>query len=99
MTLPLAAHLRQVKVIDARQRARVKELVAGWKKQGCQLCPEAEICCLSAHHASHLGDKSFAIAEAANKGYALSIIEAELAKCVCLCENCHGKVHARVLQL
>jgi predicted HNH restriction endonuclease len=75
-----------------------KETVAEWKTQGCSVCGETATCCLVAHHLEP-EDKSFTIANVLNSGYSKKRLLEELIKCVCLCANCHAKVHAGLIQI
>lgn len=59
---------------------------------GCQLCSEAEPCCLEFHH---IKEKSFNVSEHLYKKLEHLLIEME--KCTVLCSNCHKKVHAGLL--
>lgn len=77
-----------------RNKRLCDKLVAEFRKDGCLLCKEKEPCCLSAHH---LRDKEFSIG--GGEHLAISRVNAELKKCVCLCENCHRKVHAGITKL
>lgn len=81
-----------------KQRARIRVFIAEAKKSGCQLCPEKEPCCLSFHHRNPK-TKKFSIAYAVARGYSLTKVAGEMKKCVCICENCHRKVHAKKLKL
>ncbi|OHD23713.1 MAG: hypothetical protein A2Y38_24710 [Spirochaetes bacterium GWB1_59_5] len=60
---------------------------------GCALCPEKEPCCLSAHHVDP-NKKEFNVTLAYTWCINVERLRGELKKCVCLCENCHRKVHA-----
>jgi hypothetical protein len=62
------------------------------------LCHETELCCLVAHHVNPRR-KDFAISRAIVDRHTVGVIQRELKKCVCLCMNCHAKVHAQVLSL
>lgn len=77
-----------------KQRDILRQHISDWKKQGCQAenCFETSICCMQAHHINPLS-KRFAVSTSIQKGYSLSSIIKELAKCVCLCANCHFKLH------
>lgn len=92
------------KVIDrgtanqARYNRERKKLVANFKVNGCSKCDEKEACCLSAHHLDG-SKKDFVIANANGKQVGIKKLELELNKCVCLCHNCHAKVHAGLLKL
>lgn len=61
---------------------------------GCALCDEKEVCCMDFHH---LHDKKFLISK--NQIVSIRKIKEELNKCVCLCSNCHRKVHANILKV
>lgn len=84
---------RKNKQSELKRRELVDTVIAEWKARGCNLCSETAICCLVAHHLDP-SQKEFAISVARAKGYALQRIKDELKKCVCLCINCHSKVHA-----
>ena len=82
------------------KKLRVPELKVvfkEWRKDGCVLCKEKEISCLVAHHKDPT-QKEHSISQIAN-GARVSVetFKAELYKCVCLCHNCHSKLHAGVL--
>lgn len=79
-----------------RSRDHFQQLVNGIKsKIGCCNCGERTAVCLDFHHFE-------------NKKHAISYLTAtksvaklseELAKCVCLCANCHRKLHAGVISI
>lgn len=60
-------------------------------KKACVHCGETDIACLSLHHPDGTKEGNVATIIRA-RGYAEAAAEA--AKCVCLCENCHRKLHA-----
>jgi hypothetical protein len=91
-------HLKRVHLNDARYRDEVKLRLTEFKNKGCMLCPETEHCCLSAHHVIE-DTKEFNVGDAARMKISASRLTQELLKCVCLCENCHRKVHAGILKL
>lgn len=91
-------HLALVRKNDVRAREAIGALIASFRAKGCALCPEKEPCCLSAHHLDK-DAKDFSVANAKGRKLGVPRTVAELAKCVCLCENCHRKVHAGVLHL
>jgi hypothetical protein len=74
-------------------RDLVRSILAAFRKNGCRLCAEKEPCCLEAHH---LIDKDFTVGGSKSK-YSATRVETELRKCVCLCSNCHKKVHAGII--
>ena len=60
--------------------------------QGCRICEESTRCCLDAHHTAPT-EKKFSIYQAKNGNVSRAEMIQELEKCVCLCRNCHIKVH------
>ena len=78
-----------------RHRKKAKDYLQSIKKlNGCALCPEKTHCCLDFHH---LRDKVFELARSGE--FSMLKIQEELAKCVCLCANCHRKVHNGLLHV
>lgn len=53
---------------------------------------------MSAHHVDG-STKDFSIGRAVSDRYSVKRVADELEKCVCLCENCHRKVHAGILTI
>ena len=82
---------------NKRARQRSGLLLDKFKANGCLLCKEKEKCCLCAHHLDP-SEKEFNIGTA-GRVLAFERFVKELAKCVCLCHNCHTKVHAGKLQI
>lgn len=80
----------------AKLVARRRQVIDGFRANGCALCDEKEPCCMSAHHLDPQS-KDFSIG--GRTSISIERLERELKKCVCLCENCHRKVHAGVLSL
>lgn len=76
--------------------ARKKPLLAEAKAKGCKLCGEREAACLDMHH---VRDKEFTIGLSVHTTISAAKFKAELDKCVCLCANCHRKVHAGLVEL
>ena len=93
-----AGHIERVRRNDARYREEVRQIIQAFKVNGCVLCHEKEECCLSAHHLDGTG-KDFSIGDAANTKKGPKRVQAELAKCICVCENCHRKLHAGIISL
>jgi predicted HNH restriction endonuclease len=79
-----------------RQR-EFKEIVDDIKaKLGCLKCEENSLCCLDFHHAEGKKHKEISwLMKTKNKQALLE----ELIKCVCLCSNCHRKLHAGLVVL
>lgn len=92
-----AAHLSRVRRNDEKSRKDVRDLIAAFKAHGCKICGETQQVCLSAHHLDP-GGKEFSLGNAARQKLGRERVIAELAKCVCLCHNCHAKVHAGLIE-
>lgn len=60
---------------------------------GCCHCDETHLSCLEFHHLDPT-QKDFQVS---NRSNAWSRIALELMKCVCVCANCHRKIHDGVL--
>lgn len=65
-------------------------------KQKCIICGESEPVCIDFHHINP-EEKEFTIGKHRSKGRAW-LLE-EIQKCVCLCANCHRKIHAGLINL
>lgn len=83
-----------------KNRPLVKQLVDTFKKDGCKICGEMTACCLQAHHRD-ASEKTESIGNMISDSHSFGTtrVIAELAKCVCLCANCHCKVHAGLVTL
>lgn len=62
---------------------------------GCCFCEESESCCLDFHHVDPK-EKEHTISEMLSMKN-VSILVKEINKCVCVCSNCHRKIHAGLL--
>lgn len=80
-----------LQVVDAR--TRLAPIFDEFRKNGCQICGFNSPGCLSAHHADP-STKEFLPSRAVTERMHNEVLEAELDKCVCLCETCHRLVHA-----
>ena len=85
------AHLARVRSNNDKYNAESAQVISAFRRNGCGLCPEKEACCLDAHHPDPT-KKDLNIGDF--RKYSPKRIAAELRKCVCLCKNCHAKVHA-----
>ena len=65
-------------------------------KTPCVFCGETDPICIDWHHINPK-EKSFAISHI--KGKARERTLEEMKKCVCVCANCHRKLHAGKLSL
>lgn len=62
---------------------------------GCSLCNEKEPICLDFHHKDGQKDKN--ISQFVGMKAVKSLIN-EITKCVCVCSNCHRKIHGKILE-
>lgn len=63
----------------------------------CVMCKESEPCCLDFHHLEQQS-KDFVIAESANRNRSIECILEEIQKCICVCSNCHRKIHRGIIK-
>jgi hypothetical protein len=82
----------------AKKVAALKLLIAEAKDQGCLLCGESAHITLDFHHVDP-DSKHFTISQGFHKNISVANVEAEIAKCVVLCANCHRKFHAGLVEL
>lgn len=76
----------------AKARAEVyKSIIAEFRAKGCSFCAESAPCCLQAHHLNP-EEKDFSLSNGRSR--TPEKIREELAKCICVCANCHAKIHA-----
>lgn len=66
------------------------------KYNGCYYCKESDPCCIDFHHKDP-SKKLFHISSGRRNGRTLTDLINEIKKCVCLCSNCHRKLHGGVL--
>lgn len=89
---PKKKHAARVAKNNAVYMAVNRAALAVFKKSGCVFCPETDVVCLDAHHRDPR-EKEFSIGESLN-AVSRARFKKELAKCVCVCSNCHRKLHA-----
>lgn len=65
------------------------------KQYGCCFCGENEPCCLDFHHIGDDKDKNVSYLTAIRK---LDRVISEINKCICVCANCHRKIHAGLIE-
>lgn len=93
------AHLGRVRKTQEKNGAAIREALQEFRAGGCRKCGEADPACLDAHHLNPK-EKDFGVGgTAGGKKVSVAKLRQELAKCVCLCRNCHAKVHAGSLSL
>lgn len=89
-------YLPKVKRETKRRRDINRQKIAEYKQMlGCRFCSETEPVCLEFHHL----DPSAKEHQIANSlGMNIEALFEEIKqKCICLCSNCHKKVHAGIL--
>jgi hypothetical protein len=74
---------------DKNRNSKIKELVLGWKSQGCTKCGDKREYIIDAHHLDP-SLKEYSIGDASAS---FNKIELELKKCIPLCRNCHAEFH------
>ena len=80
--------------VAKRQEKQTKWLYS--LKTKCLICNETEPVCLDFHHIDP-NEKDFTISQ--HRSLGKEKLLAEIKKCVCLCSNCHRKVHAGIINL
>lgn len=66
------------------------------QKTPCIICGESEPICIDFHHINP-SEKEFTIGKNRNRGKEWLLTEIQ--KCVCVCSNCHRKIHAGLINL
>jgi hypothetical protein len=84
-------HIRRVHVATAQ--GKIREIMTAFRKDGCATCGENHPACLVAHHINP-AEKEYEIAKLSHGIGSRKKLVAELQKCICLCHNCHYKLHA-----
>lgn len=93
-----ARHHELVRAGKQRRKQQAQEIIAGFRANGCQYCDEREPCCLDAHHLDP-ATKDRDIGAMVSGHVGRDRLVDELKKCICICRNCHAKLHAGVLSL
>lgn len=83
----------QMERVRATQLRNLDYIRSIKQASGCTSCAEDDYRCLDFHHVD-AASKAFGIYDGARRGRSLSSLDAEIAKCVVLCANCHRKAHA-----
>jgi len=82
---------------NEERRSKHLALLNEYKKTlKCVSCGESEPVCLEFHHIDPT-TKEFTIGASMQRSW--ESIKSEIDKCICLCANCHKKVHAGILDL
>lgn len=73
----------------------VQDILDDFYRNGCRSCDEKDTICLDAHHLNPK-TKTFAIGSIRALRPKREILIEEINKCICLCKNCHAKLHAKM---
>lgn len=73
---------------------RINKKIENKHKIKCVFCGENERCCLEFHH---IRDKKYNISQAV-KYLTPDKFTEELNKCICVCKNCHAKLHKEIIK-
>lgn len=92
-------HRKEKPEIHRAQQNRRSQRIKEWfyeLKTPCIICGESEPVCIDFHHKDP-NEKEFTIGKYRSRSRAW--LREEISKCVCLCSNCHRKVHAGLINL
>lgn len=84
------------KTSRGQKHSQNKILMDKFRENGCYFCKEKTPVCLDAHHVDP-ALKEIGISTLWATGYSAAVLLEEISKCICLCSNCHKKVHAGLL--
>lgn len=85
--------------IHRAQAIRRQDRQTDWlhsMKTPCIICGESEPVCIDFHHKDPT-QKEFTLGK--HRSRSKEWLSQEMQKCVCLCSNCHRKVHAGIINL
>ncbi len=75
----------------------VKEINQIKTSLGCKFCPEKESICLDFHH-TNSEEKEKGVSKLVMSRSRVKALE-EIKKCICVCSNCHRKIHAGLINI
>lgn len=75
---------------DKKKVLRNKAIADEAKSGGCVLCGESRLPCLDFHHTD---EKTDSINLLVQRHKSVERLEAEIAKCIVVCSNCHRLIH------
>jgi len=79
-----------IEKVRIRNEKNVEQYKEFKKTLNCSICGEDDEVCLDFHHLDST-KKDFAIGQHAH--YGMTSLKEELKKCICVCSNCHRKIH------
>ena len=92
-----SAYIKKARRHDEKMKPILRAIIDKFQgDSGCRLCGEKSACCLDAHHVDST-IKERVIGCMVGHGYSVKTLQEELIKCVCVCRNCHAKIHAGLL--
>lgn len=91
------AHIKRVKKNNDIYKEKCKKYKESLNLK-CIICGESENCCLDFHHLDPK-NKEFNISKGITLGYKIERLKEEIEKCVCVCSNCHRKIHNGLINL
>lgn len=84
---------KRISELNAIRKSTLIKLVGG----GCQICGYHKAMRNIAFHHVNASEKKFAISGNCFS-HSVTKLSDELAKCICICHNCHGEVHEGLVQ-
>lgn len=87
--------IKRVRTLEVRNRQRaIQAAVAALKlERGCARCGYARCAAALQFHHRDGGEKEHDVSRMAAQGRSVLAIIKEIAKCECLCANCHAELH------
>lgn len=96
---PTVGHIKPVNALFTDRKTTLSEpaMLKAWFRDtyyanGCFICGEADVVCLVMHHL-YRSTKVAAVGDMIRSRMPLDMIEAEAAKCIAICRNCHARIH------
>jgi hypothetical protein len=83
------------KIYILLRKDRFHQFLDLFRSKGCCICGEKSKCCLDFHHLDPKTKKND-ISDMSNRNID-KVIE-EIKKCVCVCKNCHRKIHSGIIE-
>lgn len=84
------SHYKRNKITEDKIKAYIQS-----QKTPCKVCGESEKACIDFHH---LHSKDESVSQLSKYG-SLNRVKKEINKCICLCANCHRKLHAKLISV
>lgn len=89
---------RSVKNTERYRHTRVEKVKQIKQKLCCVVCGEKEMVCLDFHHRDP-SQKDMSVSLLTRRGHAWQRVLDEINKCICVCSNCHRKIHAGLIEV